>query len=435
MQLNQNKFFAKKNISAKKTTLYGFLYELCFCCVLMLLVILNFGKNIYAAQTDSPFGQSNFDKPQAKSQPNILPNNTTTEAVEVVKLYEHTQNKNRIPVISCLDLDRTGKLLAVGGDDHKVRFWDVSKRIFVTQIHEHLDWVRDLAFNSDHSKLVTISHDGQIQIRNVQNGALIASVKEKVYGLQSVAFSPDGNKIAVCGFDKFMRIYDANNGNLIAKAETNATGNRTILFSTDGSQIAVAGRSGIVRIWTTADTTNHIDFKGSRRRINAMAFSPDGSKLAVAGDSPFIFIFDPKSGKRIKRLPERPGKTFSLVFCNDNILASGESDNAIRIWDTTQPKHLTTLIGHTGTVATMVFDSEKQQLISSGFDTSIRFWNLPNENKNQIDATNNITNNITNLPEKTLQLYPLPDENIQNMETPKVANRDTEAGMGGRLRP
>ncbi|MDR1484063.1 MAG: WD40 repeat domain-containing protein [Planctomycetaceae bacterium] len=441
-EINQNGIFVTKNTPAKnltkitthnKSILQTFLYELCFCCVLVLLVILSFCKNIYADQPASPFGQDKVENLPVKSQLLTASNvaaatatttsastNPITEAAAIVKLYEHTQNKNRIPVISCLDIDRTGKLLAVGGDDHKVRFWDVEKRTFVMQVHEHLDWVRDLAFNFDRSKLVTIAHDGQIQFWNVQNGSLIISVKEKVYGLQSVAFSPDGNKIAVCGFDKFVRIYDAQNGNIIAKIETNETGNRTVLFSNDGSQLAVAGRSGIVRIWTTSDTTIYTDIKGSRRRINAIAFSPDGSKLAVGGDSPFISIVNPKTGKRIKRLPERPGKTFSLVFCNDNVIASGESDNAIRIWDITQAKQLTTLIGHTGTVAAMVFDTEKKLLISGGFDTSIRFWNLPEENKNQ----NNITNNTANLPDKTLQLYPLPDGNTQNIKTPKMAAKE-----------
>ncbi|MDR2346904.1 MAG: WD40 repeat domain-containing protein [Planctomycetaceae bacterium] len=361
---------------------------------------------------------SDSTQPQSTQSPQ---SDVIMESSEVVNLYEYTKNKNRIPVISCLDIDRTGKLLAVGGDDHKVRFWDIEKRTFVMQVHEHLDWVRDLAFSSDQSKLVTIAHDGQIQIWNVKNGTLLVSAKEKIYGLQSVTFNSDGTKIAVCGFDKFVRIYDALSGNLISKSETNETGNRVILFSPDGSSLAVAGRSGIVRIWSMADITNYKDIKGSRRRINTMAFSPDGSKLAIGGDGPFIVILDPKTGKRIKRLPEHPGKTFSLVFCNDNIIASGESDNAIRIWDITQKKQLNTLIGHTGTVATIVFDSEKNLLISGGFDTSIRFWKFTKENIKT--ENNNITNNSNdNSPnDKIIPLYPLPNvENIQ-LETPKIA--------------
>ncbi|MDR1289596.1 MAG: WD40 repeat domain-containing protein [Planctomycetaceae bacterium] len=412
---------------------------LCNFCGFVLLIVLVLGNLSYAEE------QSVF--PFDVSSPEILRNeiqlvtatdsNTvdtkpvteaSTEALEIVKLYEHTKNKNRVPVISCLDIDRTGKLLAVGGDDHKVRFWDVEKRRFVMQVHDHLDWVRDIAFNFDHSKIVTIAHDGQIQIWNVQNGNLIMSVKEKVYGLQSVAFNVDGTKIAVCGFDKFVRIYDANNGNLIAKLETNETGNRSVIFSTNGSQLAVAGRSGIVRIWSMADLSKYNDIKGSRRRINAMTFSPDGSKLAVGGDGPFITILNPQTGTRIKRLPEHAGKTFSLVFCNDNVIASGESDNAIRIWDIAQGKQITTLVGHTGTVVTMVFDAEKQLLISGGFDTSIRFWNIADKNGVGNETQTGI-DNFTKSPnpsDKMLQLYPLPDENIPvETGTPKVAARES----------
>ncbi|MDR2763095.1 MAG: hypothetical protein LBB88_10865, partial [Planctomycetaceae bacterium] len=289
---NKNGIFVTINIPPDQSYSSEFLrdyYWLATIIILNLLcIIVNSNKKILADQPESP------QTPQTQ-----LSNEVITEAVEVVNLYEHTPNKNRVPVISCLDIDRTGKLLAVGGDDHKVRFWDVEKRKFIMHVHEHLDWVRDLAFNHDHSKLVTIAHDGQIQIWNVQNGNLIAQVNEKVYGLQSVAFSPDSSKIAVCGFDKFMRIYNTTNGNIIAKSETNNTGNRTIMFSPNGEQIAAAGRSGIVRVWSTNNPSNYNDIKGSRRRINAIAFSPDGSKLAVGGDSPFISIINLQTGKRI----------------------------------------------------------------------------------------------------------------------------------------
>jgi WD40 repeat protein len=303
----------------------------------------------------------------------------TLEAVEVVRLFEYAADKNRIPVVSCLDVDRFGKLLAVGGDDHKVRFWDVEQRKFVMQVHEHLDWVRDLSFSPDRSKLATISQDGQIQIWDVQSGLLIRLIGERVRGMQSIAFSPDGRWVVVCGFDKFVRIYGVGDGLLVAKLESDSTGNRVVLFSPDGLQVAVAGRTGLVRVWSTSNFAEFKDIKGSRRRVNALAFSADGSKLAVGGDGPFITVFNPRTGARIRRLPEHPGKTYSLVFCDDNRIASGESDNAIRIWDIATRTQTAVLIGHTGTVAALVYDNDKKLLISSGFDTSIRFWNIAND--------------------------------------------------------
>jgi len=69
------------------------------------------------------------------------------------------------------------------------------------------------------------------------------------------------------------------------------------------------------------------------------------------------------------------------VFCGENRLASGESDNAIRIWDITAKKQTATLLGHSGTISSMRFDEKSGKLISGSFDTTIRFWTIGTETR------------------------------------------------------
>jgi WD40 repeat protein len=138
--------------------------------------------------------------------------------------------------------------------------------------------------------------------------------------------------------------------------------------------LAVGGRSGVVRVFTA---NRHIDLSTGGRRVNAVAFSPDGQQLAIGGEAPNITIWNPKTGQRTTVLPERPGKTFSLTFCGNGLLASGESDNAIRIWDIPTRKNTKALIGHTGTISSLVYEPSKKTLISGSFDTTVRFWEIP----------------------------------------------------------
>jgi WD40 repeat protein len=298
----------------------------------------------------------------------------------VIRLYnevaETPQNTN-VPVVKCLDLNANGQLLALGGDDHSVRLWNVTERKFTAELPKHNDWVRSLVFSPDAARLATVAQDGQIRIWNVQNGGLLRTLNEPVRGTQQILFQPDGARFAVCGFDANIRIYDAATYKLVATLPAHNSNNEAIAYSADGSLLATGGRTGVVRVWRTADNKHLTDIEGDGRRVRAIVFSPDGSSLVIGGDGPFITQWNPQEGKLIRTFAERPGKTFSLAFCGSTALASGESDNMVRLWNLTTGTQTATLSGHTGTVSTMVFEPKSQQLITGSFDASVRFWTLP----------------------------------------------------------
>lgn len=314
----------------------------------------------------------------------------TMNASDAIQLYERARDTSSIPVITCIDLHKDGTLLAIGGDDHVVRLWDVNKRDFVLNFREHLDWVRSLAFSSDQSQLATIGQDGQIKIWDIKNGQLLHAMKDPIRGTQKVVFHPSGNYIAVCGFDENVRFYNSSNGRHITSVAAHGQNNKAMAFSADGTRLAVGGRTGVVRVWSVsadgAVLQQPIDIKGDGRRINAVAFNSNGSRLAIGGDGPFISVWNPASGQQIEVLPERPGKTFSLIFCGNNMLASGESDNVIRLWNLLTKQNTTTLIGHSGTISSMVYESKTSRLISGSFDTSVRFWTVDEKVDSQPSA-------------------------------------------------
>ena len=300
---------------------------------------------------------------------------TERQPTETVELYRKVGNLDRVPVVSSIDLDRSGILLALGGDDHQIRLWDIDKKAFGRTFQQrHEDWVRGVAFSPDRTRLATVCQSGLVQLWDVQNGTLLRSLPNAGRGAQKIVFHPDGTSLVVCGFEANVKIYDLSTGSISQTLDAPGTNCRTIAYSPDGSLLAVGGRTGIVRVWLLATDKVLADLKGDGRRINAIAFSPDGKKLAVGGDGPFITVWDPTDGALLQTLPERPGKTFSLVFCDDDTLATGESDNAIRIWNLQTLQNTETLIGHTGTIATMVYEPTKKQLISGSFDTTLRFW-------------------------------------------------------------
>jgi len=307
----------------------------------------------------------------AQSQFSILPS-------EVITLYNSAQEA--VPVITALDIDPGGQLLAMGGDNHLVRLWDVDAKRSRLEFREQLDWVRGIAFSDDHTHLIIVGQDGKMELRNLQTGSLVRKIQGKDHGMQAVAFRPGGKEFAVCGFPTTVSIYNASTGRMVRTLEAHGTSNRAIRYSPDGLLLAVAGRTGMIRIWNAETGEVAYELPGDGRRVNALAFNATSTRLAVGGDGPNITLWNMGNGKRSSVLPERPGKTFSLEFCGERLLASGESDNLIRFWDLELKSPVANTIGpdgHLGTIAALVYDSKKNTLISGSFDTTVRFWPVP----------------------------------------------------------
>jgi len=106
--------------------------------------------------------------------------------------------------------------------------------------------------------------------------------------------------------------------------------------------------------------------------------------LAAAGQQRIVRLLDASSGKPLADLPERPGEVMAICFCGSNMLASAGSGNVIYLWDVDARQERRRLVGHTGSVTTLVLDQHTDTLISGGYDTTVRLWELRNQNSEKI---------------------------------------------------
>ena len=148
--------------------------------------------------------------------------------------------------------------------------------------------------------------------------------------------------------------------------------------------MAAAGRAGVVRIWDSRSGRPLADVPASTRRICALAYSPDGKLLAAAGQQRIVRLLDAASGSPLADLPQRPGEVLALCFCGPRTLASAGSGNVIHLWDLSTGQERRRLVGHTGSITTLVLDRHTETLISGGYDTTVRLWNLKDQDKEKV---------------------------------------------------
>lgn len=275
------------------------------------------------------------------------------------------------PVITALAIDPTGRFVALGGDDHLVRVWDLAESRLARVLEAHQDWVRTLTFSPNGEMLVTSGNDRRVIVWNSVTGDKLREYSELSHVVTSVVFSHDARLVGVVGFGDKLRIIDGLTGDRLREYSCPTADMRTVAFSLDDKFIVGGGRNGMIRIWNSEDGRVLGEYSAHSQRIRDLSFSPDGTLLATCGDDRKVII-SRVNGEQVMELPRQGAKVMTLVFCGPDHLATGGSDNKIHIWDLNTGGKSAELTGHTGTISVLAHSHDV--LVSSGYDTTIRVW-------------------------------------------------------------
>jgi WD40 repeat protein len=107
--------------------------------------------------------------------------------------------------------DPTGELLASGGQDGTIRFWDVAgHRQLGEPLVGHAGPVMSVAFDPTGSTLASAGQDGTVRLWDVAEHEELGEPLAGHDGIVwSVAFSPTGETLASAGQDGSIRLWDS----------------------------------------------------------------------------------------------------------------------------------------------------------------------------------------------------------------------------------
>jgi predicted NACHT family NTPase len=111
--------------------------------------------------------------------------------------------------------------------------------------------------------------------------------------------------------------------------------------------------------------------------VRSVIFSPDGKLLATGDSDGVVRLWESSSGREILTCKGHTNVVESVAFSPDSeILASGSYDKTIKLWDVQTGECLKVLQGHTESVMSLTLNPDRNILASGSFDRTVRLWDI-----------------------------------------------------------
>ena len=279
---------------------------------------------------------------------------------------------------------RDGRFLASRSIDSTVKLWSTVSR---QPIVELTNVVFVGGFSEDGTALMVSTEEGAIGSVDTLSGKMRMIVNNAG---SIVRWLPSRNALATTSTNFLLKLlgYPAGNelrvlpgigGGDPGRGEKWAlsvviSGDAAIAASVDKTDPQFENR--LVRVWDVASGRNVATSSSTDSPIAALQISPDGGRVAYAADDR-LHIWNWREQGSPMVVKAHNTAVRMIAFSNDgNIIATGASDQFIRLWEASTGKLLQVRKGHENSVRALGFSHDGRWLASGGLNEDVRLWDL-----------------------------------------------------------
>jgi periodic tryptophan protein 2 len=211
---------------------------------------------------------------------------------DVLKQQSHSLDMN------CLAYSQNGQLVVTGGDDGKVKVWNVSNGFCFVTFTEHTAPVTALTFSASSQAVFSASLDGTVRafdlIRYRNFRTLTPNVSAQ---FSSVAVDPSGEIVCAGTLDTFaIFVWSVQTGRLLDILRGHQGPISGLAFNPLQPTLASVSWDKTCRVWQVFEGRTSIESFKHQTDVLAVAIRPDGKELCTSSLDGQLLFWDAAEG-------------------------------------------------------------------------------------------------------------------------------------------
>ncbi len=262
-----------------------------------------------------------------------------------------------------------GRSIAIGSVSGSIYVLDTANGRLNRELQGHEGWVviRGVSFSPDGNLIASASLDGSVRLWSPRTGAERGVLEQAGLRLLGLTWNPDGNTLAVSSDTSgLLSIWDVDRREL-AQSVVLAQGAVTALsYAQSGAALATGGVNGSVKIHVLADG-REIPLSGGAPTSQYLAFLSDTQLVAVSdGGAVVVLTVAGPTREESRQLEGLDGLALTVDVSRDGrLIAAGNEQGEITIWDARSFEVQRSLRGLGGPVYALAFNRDGSQIAAA----------------------------------------------------------------------
>jgi len=248
----------------------------------------------------------------------------------------------------------------------------------------HNGWVTCIATSAENPDMILSgSRDKKLIVwsltREDQNyGYPRRSLGGHAHFVQDIVISSDGQFALSGSWDSTLRLWDLNYGTTTRRFVGHTKDVLSVAFSADNRQIVSGSRDKTIKLWNTLGECKYtIDEQGHTEWVSCVRFSPNIQNpiIVSAGWDKLVKVWNLTNCKLRTNLVGHTGYVNTVTVSPDGSLcASGGKDGTARLWDLNEGRHLYSL--DAGDIIHSLVFSPTRYWLCAATQQGIKIWDL-----------------------------------------------------------
>ncbi len=294
-----------------------------------------------------------------------------------VPVVAATGNKTKAHAkeITASALSADGRLFASGSEDNTIKLWSIPSGDLVRTISAHKKSISRLAFTPDGRLLAASAWDKTVSLSSTEDGRQVASLTGHSGGVDSILLSPDGTVLISTG-GKDLKAWSVSEGKLLATMPSETLSAKDAVFLPDGKMFAFFTRAGLQFV-SVPDlrAAGSLDCPSAGRVRPNPVITSDGTRLVVVCNGN-LTVWSTADRRLLTTIPGAPFNKSLQLSSDGTMVATGDADGVVRLWNLTEGRAGAVLQGHSGPVASLAFTPDGSKLASGSWDGTVRLWSV-----------------------------------------------------------